>query len=163
MRIRRAKSLASPLEALLDERRLVSRTLRYWRELGLRGTLPSIKQVDPWFIADDWASCALIAIHSDLERSTFLTVGDKLWPSDQHPLNGRRVQECPSDTVLGIGLAKLSIVMAKRAPVTIGGSSSHLGVQILYRSVLLPLSEDGIRIDTILIAANYRRVKTQTK
>ncbi|HEV2546224.1 MAG TPA: hypothetical protein VGU20_02705 [Stellaceae bacterium] len=150
------------MEALLDERRLVSRTLRYWRELGLRGTLPSMKRVDPWFMADDWASCALIEIHPDLEKSTFLTIGDKLWPSDKHPLNGRRVQDCPSGTVLGIALSKLSIVMAKRAPVTIGGSSSHLGMPMLYRSVLLPLAEDGLRIDTILIAANYRRVKAQS-
>ena len=30
------------------------------------------------------------------------------------------------------------------------------GVGILYRSVLLPLSEDGVTIDHVLGAANYR-------
>ncbi len=32
------------------------------------------------------------------------------------------------------------------------------GVQILYRAILMPLSEDGARIDGILGAANYREV-----
>ncbi len=159
VRMGRAKPLVSPLETLLDERRLVSRILRYWRELGLRGTFPSKRQIDPWLVADDWTSCALIAIHGEREKPTFITVGSDLLAAPDEQLEGRSVDACASDTVLGVALAKLMTVLSKRAPLTIGGAATHLGKPVLYRSILLPLAEDGIRIDTVLIAANCRRIK----
>ena len=158
-RIGQGKPRVSPLESLLDERRLVSRILRYWRELGLRGTFPSKQQIDPWLVAEDWASCALITIHGDREKPTFITVGDDLLTAPDERLDGRSIDACASDTVLGVALAKLTTVISKRAPLTIGGASTHLGKPVLYRSVLLPLAEDGTRIDAALIAANFRRIK----
>ena len=159
VRIGRAKPLVSPLETLLDERRLVSRILRYWRELGLRGTFPSKRQIDPWLVAGDWASCALISIPGEPEKPTFITAGKDLLAAPDAGLDGQPIDACASDTVLGVALAKLATVISKRAPLTIGGASTHLGKSVLYRGVLLPFAEDGTRIDTVLIAANFRRIK----
>jgi hypothetical protein len=159
IKIGRAKPLVSPLETLLDERRLVSRIVRYWRELGLRGSFPSKRQVDPWLVADDWASCALVAIQGERETPTFITVGEDLLAAPGERLDARAIDACASDTVLGVALAKLTTVLSKRAPLTIGGAATHLGKPVLYRSILLPLAEDGNRIDSVLIAANYRRIK----
>jgi hypothetical protein len=36
------------------------------------------------------------------------------------------------------------------------GIGKHRGTPVFYRSILLPLSEDGSRIDGVLGAANYR-------
>ena len=47
--------------------------------------------------------------------------------------------------------------MAEREPVA-EGVGTHVGTAVLYRSILLPLSEDGRRIDGVLGAANCREV-----
>jgi hypothetical protein len=39
------------------------------------------------------------------------------------------------------------------------GAADHLDRPILYRGLLLPLSEDDKKIDAVLIAANFREVR----
>jgi hypothetical protein len=41
----------------------------------------------------------------------------------------------------------------------IEGQTTLRGSGILYRSVLIPLSEDGVAIEYVLGAANYRRLR----
>jgi hypothetical protein len=43
-----------------------------------------------------------------------------------------------------------------------GGATLH-GEGILYRNALLPLSEDGVKIDHVLGAANYRSLRTDER
>jgi hypothetical protein len=144
-------------EPLLDERRLVSRILRHWSAMATRRLFPSKSQVDPWLVGDDWANCTLIALDRQPTQSMFIAVGGNLLPSPGRSLDGRRIADCPPDTLLGQTLSYLPRVVSQRAPVTIEGSATHLDVPILFRSVLLPLAEDGTRIDAILAAANYRK------
>jgi len=42
--------------------------------------------------------------------------------------------------------------------VSYGGTASHEGKDILYRIVVLPLSDDGVRIDALLAAMTYRDI-----
>ncbi len=127
-------------EPLLEDRRLVSRVLKHWNEMATGQQFPSKSQIDPWLVGDDWASCTLINIHQPLGQSTFLVVGDKLLPSPGRSLDGRRIADCPSDTLLGITLSFLSRVVATGRALTLGGTATHLDEPILYRSVLLPLA-----------------------
>jgi hypothetical protein len=129
----------------MEERRLVWRVARHWVEMARSGRFPRRGEIDAHVLGDDWPNCLLIAVQSPIERSKFVTVGVNL-----------AVALCPTDTLAGVLLSRLSRVVAARRGAIIEGGAMLGGVGILYRSVLLPLSEDGVTIDYVLGAANYR-------
>jgi hypothetical protein len=58
-----------------------------------------------------------------------------------------------------VNLTKPRRVISARRGLMIEGGTTLRGVDILYRSVLLPLSEDDVLIDQVLGAANYRSLR----
>jgi hypothetical protein len=128
-----------------DERRLVERVLDHWAEVARGRRFPRLDEIDPWMIGDDWANCLLIAVQSPVELSHFIATGEKL-----------AVALCPKDTLAGVFLSHLPLVLSVRRCLIIEGRATYRGAQVLYRGALLPLSEDGVAIDHVLGAANYR-------
>ena len=131
-----------------EERRLVWRVLRYWTELADRGRFPRRDEFDAWMQGEDGANCLLIVVQSPIELSHFVAVGVNL-----------AVALCPTDTLAGVLLSCLPRVVSARRGLIIEGGATLRGVGILYRSVLLPLSEDGVAIDHVLGAANHRSLR----
>ena len=127
------------------ERRLVWRVLRHWTEMVSGRGCPRRDEVDPWMLGEDWANCLLIAVQSPVELSHFITVGENL-----------AVALCPKDTLAGILLSHLPRVLSARRCLIIEGGATLRGAPILFRSALLPLSEDGMAIDHVLGATNHR-------
>jgi hypothetical protein len=66
---------------------------------------------------------------------------------------------CPQSSLLHALLAYLPRCIESVGPLAISGSAQHGGYDILYRAILLPLSEDGATIDAVLVAANYRDLR----
>jgi hypothetical protein len=56
-------------------------------------------------------------------------------------------------------LSRLPRVVWARRGLIIEGGATLRGEGIIYRSALLPLSEDGIAIDHLLGAMNYRSLR----
>ena len=131
-----------------DERRLVWRVLRHWTEMvGGRGC-PRRDEIDPWMLGEDWANCLMIAVQSPVELSHFITVGENV-----------AVALCPKNTLAGVLLSHLSRVLSARRCLIIEGGATLRNVPILFRSALLPLSEDGMAIDHVLGAVNHRALR----
>jgi hypothetical protein len=63
---------------------------------------------------------------------------------------------CPHDSLADVLLSHLPLVLSERRCLMIEGRTKLGDVDILYRSGLYPLSDDGIAIDHVLGAANYR-------
>jgi hypothetical protein len=97
---------------------------------------------------EDGVNCLLITVESPIELSHFLTVGMSLG-----------IALCPTDTLAGVLLSHLARVVAARRGLMIKGVATLRGIGILYRAVLLPLSEHGIAIDHVFGAANYRSLR----
>ena len=133
-----------------EERRLVWRVARRWMEIGHDGRLPRLDEIDRCVMGEDWENCLLIAVQSPIEYSRFVSVGVNL-----------AVALCPTDTLAGVLLSRLSRVVSARRGAMIEGGATLSGVGILYRATLLPLSEDGATIDHVLGAANYRSVSAE--
>lgn len=131
----------------MEERRLVWRVARHWSEITHGGRLPSRGEIDPCVLGEDWKNCLVIAVRSPIERSRFITVGVNL-----------TIALCPTDTLAGVLVSRLSRVVSARRGAVIDGEATVGDVGILYRAVLLPLSEDGVVIDHVLGAANFRRL-----
>ena len=153
----------SSAATLLADNRLVLRVLRHWDDAGANRLFPSKSQIDPWVLGDDWANCALIDLHPRVERSTITAVGDKLQPVPELPIEGNPLFKCPFNALLGLVVWRLPVVVDRRAPLSVRGVATHFGLPILYRGVLLPLAEDGIEMDAVLVAANYRALDHQPR
>src|ERR1700757_1028710 len=132
-----------------DERRLVGRMLRHWKDMVHERGLPRLDEVDPWMLGDAWANCILIAVEAPIELSHFIAVGENLG-----------VALCPADTLAEVLLSHLPSVLSERRCLIVEGGATLRGVSILHRSVLLPLSADGVTIDHVLGATNYRPLRT---
>lgn len=128
-----------------EERRLIWRVLQRWKEITDSGRFPRPSEIDSWMVGEDGPNCLLIAVETPIELSHFLAVGVNL-----------AVALCRTDTLAGLLLSLLPRVVSARRALMIEGGAALRGVEILYRSVLLPLAEDGIAIDHVLGAVNYR-------
>lgn len=144
------------MEAPIREKRLTMRALGHWRDAQGERLFPRLADIDALRLGDDWHNCLLIRLATPIERSRFLHVGRQLCAPIGSPFEGRCLEECPQQTVLAQAVSYVSAVLTRRVPVSIGGSTLHEGVPVLYRSILTPLSDDGATIDAIFGAANYR-------
>jgi len=96
----------------------------------------------------DWMNCLVIAVQSPVQASYFIAVGENL--SFVHS---------PDESLAGVLLSHLPLVLSERRCLMIEGSARLRDIDILYRSGLYPLSDDGITIDHVLGAANYRPLR----
>jgi hypothetical protein len=130
---------------IVFRRRLVDRVLQLWTEMAREQTFPRLDQIDPVTLGVDWANCLVIAVQSPVQRSYFVQVGENL-----------SIAHCPGDSLAGVLLSHLPQVLSERRCLMIEGRATLRGAGVLYRSALFPLSEDGVAIDHVLGAANYR-------
>ena len=142
-----------------EERRLVLRLMAYWDDLRNDRDFPSYAELDPATIGDDWSHCFTLRVTQPLTASPFYHLGE-IYSSGLPSGSVATLGDCPQGTLLDASLHYLDRVLQKRVPISLGGHA-HLGEDsILYRSILLPLSNDGHTIDSILGGANFRVVTT---
>lgn len=138
---------------------MVLRLLHYWREIGTDDAFPAAGDVEPEAIPDMWPDCLILAVAGKESDPEFLYVGDRLTEAGDQELVGTPVSAAPPDTLAGRAVSYFGQVLAKRVPITRGGEfTDSTGAKVLYRSIILPLAEDGKVIDRLLAAANCRRV-----
>jgi hypothetical protein len=109
---------------------------------------PRRDQIEPSKLGIDWANCLAIAVQSPVQLSYFVAVGANL-----------SFAFCPDDTLASVLLSHVPQVLSERRCLLIEGRASLRDADILYRSALYPLSDDGIAIDHVLGAANYRPLR----
>ncbi len=140
-----------------QERRLTTRVHAVWKKIAGSG-YPRRSQIDPRDFGNDWPNCMMVDLDQVTARSRFAYLGNALrdptWPTfDRQPIS-----ECLEGTLLELVTRHIPRVAVKKSPVSFGGSARHDEGEILYRTVLLPLSENGERIDGVLAAIAYREV-----
>ncbi len=140
------------------DRRLIMRVLAQWRSLAQDGRFPRRSQIDPRLFGQDWSNCLLIDLDPSLDRSRLAFVGDALRDPSWPPFERQCVGDCLEGGLLQLTASRISELMARSAPISFAGSAVYDEAPILYRSILLPLAEDGRSIDGVLAAVNYREV-----
>lgn len=138
-----------------QERRLVLRLLAFWDDQRGDREYPSVHDIDPQAIGDDWPHCHVMALAEPLSDSRFQHVGPTLLSGDidgQALTFGQRGEE----NLLHHATAYIDRVLKKGVPVSIGGEADLPIGTVLFRSILMPLSEDGSTIDHVFGGANYR-------
>ena len=130
------------------KRRLIDRVLRLWTEATRGQRFPRRDQIDPSKLGVDWANCLMIGVQLPVELSYFVAVGENL-----------SFAYSPKASLAGVLLSHLPQVLSESRCLMIEGRARLRDTDILYRSALYPLSDDGIAIDHVLGAANYRPLR----
>lgn len=145
------------------ERRLVLRLLAHWRSLCEERRFPSFADLDPDEIPDIWPFSFVLEVLDDGEEPVFRAVGDELAACTGVPLANLRASEAPAGTLPAVAISYVDEVLAKGVPISRGGEFHKAGgTKVLYRSILLPMSDDGETISGILGAANCREVEEES-
>lgn len=141
------------------ERRLVLRLLAYWRQLCDEREFPSFAEVDPSDMPDMWSHCFAIEIFEDDSEPVFRAMGDELAATIDYSLIDQRVTVAQERTLPSVAITFLPEVLRKGVPVSRGDEFFKAdGTKVLYRSILLPMSDDGDRVSGILGAVNCREL-----
>lgn len=141
------------------ERRMVLRVLQYWRQVSGDRIFPRSGDIAPADIPDMWPCCYLIDVASAPADPIIEYAGPDSSEGVEGDIAGRSISRVPSDTLLAKATSYLDQVVAKAVPISMGGEfEDGTGTKILYRSILLPLSDDGRSVNRVLGAANYRKI-----
>ena len=128
------------------KRRLADRVLRLWAEMARGQGFPRLDQIEPSKLGVD--CCFVIAVRSPVSLSYFAVRGVNL-----------SFAFYPQDSLADVLLSHLPLVLAERRCLMIEGRARLREIDIVYRSGLYQLSDDGIAIDHVLGTANYRPLR----
>ncbi|HEY5608572.1 MAG TPA: PAS domain-containing protein [Alphaproteobacteria bacterium] len=144
------------------ERRLVFRLLSHWRTLIVEGEgdFPSFADVDPSAMPDVWPFCFVLDTATDCADDPIVRIAQPSAAGLAGNVIGKPVSELPDATLIAQACSYAQEVLRKRVPISRGGDFIRRdGMRVLYRSILLPMSDDGENIAGLLGAANFREVK----
>ena len=145
------------IQAPPSERRLVLRLLDYWRRVTAERRWPRPGDFYPAALPDLWRFCFLIDL-TGTDRGgerTFSYIGDFHREMYDLDMIGTAVAKADPNILLSRATSYIDEVLERQVPVTCGGRFvDRRGYGVLYRSILLPLSNDNDTITAILGAAN---------
>ena len=162
---RKAKRKYSPAE-----NRLILQMLTYWKAMCGDRAFPSLVDVNPSDISDIWPQCFVLDVSGSTESPIFHYIGKSLDADRQIDLalvSGKPALDDDlfraTPTSLGQAAKNFRQVLSKKSPVSTSGVFEHPnGKTILYRSILLPLSDDQKTFNYLLGAVSSRRVASDT-
>jgi hypothetical protein len=94
-----------------------------------------------------------------LDHSSFVVIGANLLPPRPALVDGQPIGACPAHSLLGVLVKYLPRFQPNGGPLSVCGTTMHGPGPVLFRAVLLPLSENGTHIDSVLGAANLRELR----
>ena len=143
-------------EAPASERRLANRLLSYWEGKRRGRTFPALADIREGEIAELWPWCFVLDVKESQSFPYFQYLGRELGRYSGVFLSGERDWTL---TLLDKATAGFAEVLKRRAPVLIESEIVRYDKKkLLFRTVLLPLSDDQANIDYVLGAANGKLV-----
>lgn len=140
-----------PAEA---ERRLTYRLLNYWDVLRGQRPFPALADIDGSKIPELWPWCFVLDTQRTRSTPYFQYLGTDLAKYSGIYLSGEQDWRL---TLLDKAASHLDRTLAAREPIIIEDELVRYdGRQLLFRSIMLPLSDDGDAINHVLGAANGR-------
>ncbi|NQU70397.1 MAG: PAS domain-containing protein, partial [Rhodospirillales bacterium] len=141
------------------------RLLTHWRDLVARDLAgerdyPSFSELDPDSIPDIWENAFVLDISGHTEDPLFRLVGSKIAGYSPFDLRNLPVSQAPRDSLVEKSVAFVQEVISREVPISRGGEFLKPdGVRVLYRGIILPMSDDGITVSGLFGAANCREEK----
>ncbi len=149
-----------PPSLRLRERRLNMRLMAHWQSQRDGRRFASWRDIDRTEIEDIWPDCFVIAVAAETSP-TFQYVGETIANASglAQGIDGGTppVSAVPSETLLGTALRQLDMLFSDRTVVTNGGVFQDADqADFLFRSILLPLSDDQQAINFVIGGARCK-------
>lgn len=141
-----------------QERRLTARVEKEWRG-SCQSSHPRRSDINRAKFGNDWDFCFIVDLNDNTPDSRFSYVGTRLREEFGSPISDRqRLSEISEGSLLALAAREIGKVKELKQSVVKSGRAVHEDTEILYRAILLPLSENGLVIDGVLGAIGYREV-----
>ncbi len=141
------------------ERRMVLRLLAHWRDWCGSDRFPSFENVEPAAIEEMWGYCFVLDFLGFTDDPVIRMVGDDLLAYLPGPIAHIRLSEAPPKSLIEHAAGYYGEVLSREVPISRGGQfKKYDGKKVLFRSIILPMSDDGYTISGLLGAANCREV-----
>lgn len=140
----------------LPERRLIGQALSHWEALRGARQFPAradYRGFDLPFAAD---SLFLIRLGRNENRDRIVLAGKRLRDAlAWEPVGRRAVDILPSSREFGLCLHRTA-ALHQKPTADVGVFRNALGHEVLYRCLLLPLSDNGITVDHVLGVFSFK-------
>ncbi len=136
---------------------MVHRLRAHWRDARGDSGFPSLDASLKRDLGNILPSIFVLKVPADAGEPAFARVGKLFAGEVPGDLTGRPVSAVPEGTLLEQAVGIYDEVLARKVPITRGGEFGHVqGGTVLYRIIMLPLSEGQGTIDFLLGAANSK-------
>ena len=143
--------------ALPRERRLNMRLMAFWWDKRADRRFPSAKDFDPQELSDVWTHCFTLQPQEPCEKSAFHHVGETI--AAMSGIDGAEitVDAISENSLLDHATRNVGEVLTQQVPVISSGEFvNEEGETVMYRSILLPLSQDQDTIDCVVGGARCK-------
>ncbi len=145
-----------PPNLRLRERRLNMRLMAHWQKQRDGRRFPALAEIDQNEIEDIWPDCFVIAVAND-KGPSFQYIGAAIAESSGIEAGAPVVSAAPCDTLLRSALGKLDTVFSDKTVVTDSGVFKAADqAELLFRAILLPLSDDQETINFVIGGARCK-------
>ena len=145
------------VSALPRERRLNMRLMAFWWDKRADRQFPSPEDFDPQELSDVWTHCFTLQPQDPCAQSTFQYVGDTLAATSGLTGAEITVDELSQNSLLDHATRNVGEVLTQQVPVIRSGEFvNEDGQTVMYRSILLPLSQDQETIDCVVGGARCK-------
>ena len=139
-----------------QEQRMTFRLLSYWQRVRGDKTFPSLAEIAIHEIEDMFHQTFVIKLGDTEGDHLFEYFGPDLATKFGEDFTGQFVIDCMKEASVYNTIGFYEKVLEVRGPVS-ESSEFHLdGNEVRYRTLLLPLANDGMFIDYIIGTTNYK-------
>ena len=140
------------------EHRLGGKALKFWESVRDGRDLPSSSDLrrSGCPFGDD--QMLVIEVGETENDDRVVAAGSHVTAALGHDPTGLNALEAlPSSTEMGLSFCRASVGL-KKPMADVGRFFNRKGEEVLYRSILLPLSDDGVNVDRVVSAFSYKVV-----
>ncbi|RIK95556.1 MAG: hypothetical protein DCC73_04135 [Proteobacteria bacterium] len=145
-----------------NERRLVARLQEYWNTMRGERAMPALANLRFRDFGPDIEQCVVVAVGDTPDELSLIRVGATLKPYGWRAAKGSSLADCPPRSLLGLIVQHVGETVRSRTPLHRGGHFTNGGARMLGRAILLPLSDDGVRVTHVLAGVNYKKAARET-
>ncbi len=139
-------------------RRLDERLIKVWNECrsGERD-VPLLQDFLKQYIADMWSFLFVLHIDQQGNAATVDRIGEALTVDLAQSLDGKSISDIPEQCLLYYATRDYNVASLKRNSASSSGEFvNNNGDIVLYRSTLLPFTQEEKNISAVVGAASYR-------
>lgn len=138
---------------------MVLRLLTHWRDWTGDAQYPSFAQVNPAGMAEIWDYSFVLDVIGHEDNPVVRTVGSEFQAYLPVAVRNCALSDVPASSLIEHAASYYQEILDRGVPISRGGEFiKYDGMKVLYRSIILPMSDDGATVSGLLGAANCREV-----